>query len=209
MKEDYTFKSLSNCNSMKNLDPRLPKQFLGFNLPEYLKKIDLSDDKMVEQTFPMYLGHMVTIYAFLPDKRELLENIKLLHNFLFINLPFWLVNSFKEAFYLFVNNIYTGTVANSGIICEFLAKYIIDKFDIDDHNTISQSKRLIYIQKGIIIDQEIIDKFFEINSLRNDFLHLDLIEGHREEFKVKSLKVINNLIDVLNYYSEMFFINES
>ena len=193
---------------MKKLKDLNIEQLLFFELPSLLKEQDELNDNQVNDLHASYMGHKVTNYDRYPSKRDQLENLKLLEDFKFINIPNYLLNSFKEALFLFVNNFYTGTVANSGIICEYLAKYVITFNELSLEIRESQYQRLQFIKQNSFLDLSIIKKFLRINQIRNDFVHFgNSDEYDREILKSKSLIALNDLIDILNYFSQNFFFN--
>ncbi len=191
-------------NSKNNLDS---KNVLFSDLPGFLKSHKDVDEDQINTLYVSYMSHMKAIYDRFPSKRAQLENIKLLNDFNFANLPEWVLNVFKETFFLFVNNIYIGTVANSDIICEFLAKYIIKlnkvKFNIKE----SQFQRLTFIKQNEFLDADIVDKILAINKIKNNFVHSERKKNNRALMKQNSLIVLNNLIDVLNHFSVNYFVN--
>jgi hypothetical protein len=127
-----------------------------------------------------------------------------------INVPASLMDSLKEALFCYVNGQYLSAIASTGIAAELFCVHIyqlylteigLDRLQVKrrirSFNNINQNEKIDTLHAIVGLNESVAGILHEIRKKRNNAVH----PGEGYNYKSDALDSLQNLIDVLNAYS--------
>ena len=124
-------------------------------------------------------------------------------------VPEWIMDRVKEAVDDYVRGRWLSSISLSGVIAEFLAFHLLENHvrnkGIDGIIKFSrrlgdQSGRLRTLRELRVLKEEEWSALDCIREIRNEYVHLNKIEGAGNKMKMDCLKSVRSLVEFLNAY---------
>ena len=187
-----------------NDENKFPKELMLIDIPSYLRKynIDEFSEERIESSLKPWELHTTPFYRMSINDKERLILISKLQDIAIFDQPDYVYREFKNTLSLYSQGYWLATVSTTGAICEYLTrKYIPQKNDIQNLKAIGQKDRIIKLTPYLDEDEK--ELLININEIRNDCLHLDLIEI--EDLQESAIKIMNYLIKLMEVISIKYF----
>ena len=187
-----------------NSENKIPKVLMLIEIPSNLRKysIDELKEESIESSLKAWEFHATPLYRMEINDKERLALISKLRDIAIFDQPDYMYREFKNVLNLYSKGYWLATVSTTGVICEYLTKkYIPKKNDLQNFKVIGQKNRINKLTEYLDEDEK--ELLIKINEMRNDCLHLDVIDI--EDLKEKAIEITNYLIELMNIISIKYF----
>ena len=136
------------------------------------------------------------------NDKERLILISNLQDIAIFDQPDYVYREFKNVLNLYSKGYWLATVSTTGAICEYLTKkYIPKENDLQNLKVSGQKNRINELTD--YLDEDEREVLININAIRNDCLHLDVIDI--EDLKENAIEITNYLIELMRVISIKYF----
>ena len=187
-----------------NSENKLPKALLLIDIPSNLRKysIDELKEESIESLLKIWEFHATPLYRMSINDKERLILISNLQDIAIFDQPDYVYREFKNVLNLYSKGYWLATVSTTGAICEYLTKkYIPKENDLQNLKVSGQKNRINELTE--YLDEDERELLININDIRNDCLHLDVIDI--EDLKGNAIKITNYLIKLMRVISIKYF----
>jgi len=191
-----------------NSENKLPKALLLIDIPSNLRKysIDELKEESIESLLKIWEFHATPLYRMSINDKERLILISNLQDIAIFDQPDYVYREFKNVLNLYSKGYWLATVSTTGAICEYLTKkYIPKENDLQNLKVSGQKNRINELTE--YLDEDERELLININDIRNDCLHLDVIDI--EDLKENAIKITNYLIELMRVISIKYFKKQS
>lgn len=187
-----------------NGENKIPKAGMLINIPSDLRKcnIDELQEGSMENSLQVWEFHTTPLYRMTINDKERLILISKLQDITIFDLSDYMYREFKNVLNLYSKGYWLATVSTTGVICEYLTKLFIP-LEKDLQNLKVNGQKNTINELTDYLDKEEKRLLLNINKIRNDCLHLDVIEI--KDLKGKAIKIINYLIELMKIVSRKYF----
>lgn len=180
------------------------KEGMTIKLPSLLRDTNINDlsEEEIKNYLNIWLFHSTPNYKMSINEKERLILIFKLRDIIIFNLPKYMYTEFKNILDLYSRGYWLATISTSGAICEYLTKFFIpERKKITKLEADGQKDRIKKLSK--FLDKREYDLLIEINEIRNNCLHLDIIDI--KGLEKNAIKIINYLIELMEIISVKYF----
>ena len=187
-----------------NSENKIPKAFMLIEIPSNLRKysIDELKEESIESSLKAWELHATPLYRMSINDKERLILISNLQDIAIFDQPDYVYREFKNGLNLYSKGYWLATVSTTGAICEYLTKkYIPKENDLQNLKVSGQKNRINELTEYLDEDEK--ELLIKINEMRNDCLHLDVIDI--KDLKENAIKITNYLIELMRVISIKYF----
>ncbi|PWI47706.1 hypothetical protein CEE45_10600 [Candidatus Heimdallarchaeota archaeon B3_Heim] len=187
-----------------NSENKIPKALMLIEIPSTLRKysIDELKEESIESSLKTWELHATPLYRMAINDKERLTLISKLRDIAIFDQPDYMYREFKNVLNLYSKGYWLATVSTTGAICEYLTKkYIPKKNDLQNFKVFGQKNRINELTE--YLDEDERELLIKINEMRNDCLHLDVIDI--EDLKERAIEITNYLIKLMKKISIKYF----